>query len=106
MVKKILCALLVLMMAGLASVALAEYCEHGSEQSPCDIGWQVDHFGQQHRRVCTNHVEEKEDPFSYMPVTEWQPVLRMRMVSAPPAAMTTSASPLSPNRCPRMNCSS
>ncbi|MBE5810700.1 MAG: hypothetical protein E7318_07195 [Clostridiales bacterium] len=71
MVKKILCALLVLMMAGLASVALAEYCEHGSEQSPCDIGWQVDHFGQQHRRVCTNHVEEKEDPFSYMPVTEW-----------------------------------
>lgn len=70
--KKILCALLTLLLALGATAALAEYCEHGSEQSPCDIGWQVDHFGRKHRRVCTNHVEDKEDPFSYMPVTEWE----------------------------------
>ena len=47
------------------------YCKYGSADSPCDIRWAANAAAQQHRSICTNHVEIKEDPYSYVQVTGW-----------------------------------
>ncbi len=68
--KRILCVLLALML--LSSLALAEtYCKYGNAESPCDIIWWVKKDTRQHCRACRNHVEDKEDPMSYVRLTEW-----------------------------------
>ncbi len=51
----------------------AEYCKYYSPDSPCDVIWWLDKDNQQHCRACRNHVEDKEDMYSYVPVTEWTP---------------------------------
>lgn len=48
------------------------YCKYGSTDSPCDIRWTANAAAQQHRSICTNHVEIKEDPYSYVQVTGWE----------------------------------
>ena len=46
-----------------------EYCKYGSESSPCNIVWSRDEDERTHSRVCTNHVEDKEDMYSYVLVS-------------------------------------
>lgn len=46
-------------------------CMYYTDESPCDIIWWVDTGARQHCRACRNHVTDKEDPRSYVPVTEW-----------------------------------
>ncbi len=48
-----------------------ERCKYYSPDSPCDIIWWVDSKNEQHCRACRNHVEDKEDPYSYVRLTEW-----------------------------------
>jgi len=48
------------------SGALAEFCRYGSNDSQCDIIWWVDTEARTHSRACKNHVEDKEDAFSYV----------------------------------------
>lgn len=52
--------------------ALAEFCEYGSADSPCDIIWWVDTEAKLHCRACRNHVEIKEDINSYVTLTSWE----------------------------------
>lgn len=47
------------------------YCKYGSASSPCDIRWDADE--KKHASFCMNHVEEKDDPYSYVQVTDWEP---------------------------------
>ena len=49
----------------------AVYCKYGSADSPCNIIWWLDKDNRVHCRACKNHVEDKEDPYSYVQVTEW-----------------------------------
>ena len=72
LMKKILCALLVLLLVGCVSAAMAEGCIYDSLEYPCEPGWEVDRQNQQHRRICFRHIEDKEDAFSHMPITEWE----------------------------------
>ncbi len=46
-------------------------CMYYTDESPCDIIWWADTGARQHCRACRNHVTDKEDPRSYVPVTEW-----------------------------------
>lgn len=70
--KKFLCALLVLLMLGCMTVASAEQCKYYAPDRPCDVIWWVDGEARQHCRACRNHVEDKEDSFSYVRLTEWE----------------------------------
>ena len=45
------------------------YCKYGSADSPCDLKWQVDSKNRTHTRVCTAHVEDKDDMYSYVVVS-------------------------------------
>ena len=70
--KRLLSLLLCLMLVLAASAALAvpiEYCKYGSESSPCNIVWSRDKDERTHSRVCTNHVENKEDMYAYVLVS-------------------------------------
>lgn len=70
--KRFLSVLLALMLLGSMTAAqAATYCKYGNAESPCDIIWWVDADAQQHCRACRNHVEDKEDMFSYVQLTEW-----------------------------------
>ena len=69
--KKLLRALLLALFC--VTAALAEtYCKYGNAESPCDIIWWVKGETREHCRACRNHVEDKEDPRSYVQLTEWQ----------------------------------
>lgn len=46
-------------------------CMYYTDERPCDIIWWADTQTRQHCRACRNHVTDKEDPRSYVPVTEW-----------------------------------
>lgn len=70
--KKLLGMIVMLAVLACCTAALAEGCCYESDDSPCNVVWQYDSAAKQHRRVCKNHVEDKEDPFSYMPLTEWE----------------------------------
>lgn len=71
MMKKLLCALLTLLMLGSQTVALAESCKYAGQGGPCEIKWWVDTEKRQHCRACFYHVEDKEDINSHVPITEW-----------------------------------
>lgn len=68
--KKILCAL-VLFISLCFTSAMAESCKYYSPDSPCDVIWWVDTENRLHCRACRNHVEDKEDMYSYVQVTGW-----------------------------------
>ena len=69
MKRFVVCAL-VLMMLCLSGVALAEHCKYGAEGS-CDVIWWVNTENKQHARACRSHCENKEDPYSYVLVSDW-----------------------------------
>ena len=47
------------------------YCKYGSASSPCDIRWSTNKAAKQHYAYCVVHVEDKEDMYSYVQVTDW-----------------------------------
>lgn len=63
-VRVLLCALLIFCFA--MGTALAESCKYCTDESPCDVIWWVDTQERTHSRACRNHVEDKEDSFSYV----------------------------------------
>ena len=68
--KRVLCAILLMIFCMVAAQA-ENYCKYGNAESPCDIIWWVDSDAREHCRACRNHVEDKEDPYSYVRLTEW-----------------------------------
>ena len=71
--KRFLCVLTALMLLCCMTTAWAEtYCKYGNAESPCDISWWVETKTREHCRACRNHVEDKEDPRSYVRLTEWE----------------------------------
>lgn len=70
---------LVLCLALLPATGLAQQavtntrCKYYSASSPCDVIWYVDVSNRMHCEACCNHVENKEDPFDYVCITEWVP---------------------------------
>lgn len=69
--KKILCAVLTMLLMILTLTALAEECKYAGQGDPCVIKWWVDTEKRQHCRACFTHVEDKEDMNSHVPITEW-----------------------------------
>ena len=76
-VRTFLCLLLCLMMlpvSGLAQQAVTHSkCKYYSAKHPCDVIWYVDVSNRMHCEACRNHVENKEDPFDYVCITDWVP---------------------------------
>lgn len=69
--KRFFGVLMTLLMLGCGTVALAEQCRYYTADSPCDVIWWVNSKERLHCRACRNHVEDKEDPRSYVRLTEW-----------------------------------
>ena len=69
--KKLICMLMVLLLVGCMSTALAEQCKYAGQGGPCDVKWWVDTTARKHCRACFYHVDDKEDMDSHVPITEW-----------------------------------
>lgn len=70
--KKVLCALLMLVMMACFTMAMAEECKYAGQGSPCEVGWWIDTEKRMHARACFYHVEEKEDMDSHVLITDWE----------------------------------